>query len=256
LSTTSSRLMSTSRRLRSASFASSLRIRARASSNSRDAWRYFARYSSASFSRCASFCSSSSTYVGFSAVCGAPPGLLSPSSRQRRRSTTFTETSYSFSSAMVIERERQRIGIVPDGHRAAVFQLAEEDLVGEPIAHFRLDDARERTGAKDRVEALLREICSRRGLQRDRDAAFGKLLLELDDEIVDDRLHHVRGQRLEVDDRVETVPELRTEHPFDGGFRSRLRGALAIVEIAALGRLAEPDAAGARLARSCVRRHD
>src|SRR4029453_711798 len=85
------------------------------------------------------------------------------------------------------ELERQRVAAKADRHGAAVLERAAEDLVGEPIAAPRLDDAGERTRAEGRVVAFLREILPRVGLQDDRNPALGELLLELDDELVDDR---------------------------------------------------------------------
>jgi len=48
---------------------------------------------------------------------------------------------------------------------------------------------------------------------------LGELTLELQHELLDDRLHRRRRQRLERDDGVEPVAELRAEDPFDGGLR-------------------------------------
>src|SRR5690242_9980560 len=199
LSMTSRKLTSTSRRLRSASFASSFRMRARASSNSCEARRYFVRYSWASLSFSASLRSSSSTYVGLSDDSADSAAPLSPRAHHRR-STTFTGESCS--SGMRVS-EGQGVPIVADGGGAAVLQLAEQDLVGEPVADLRLNHARERPGAVDGIVSLAREVLPRVRQQGDRDPPLGELLLELDDELVDDRLHHVRRERLEVHDRVE-----------------------------------------------------
>src|SRR5450759_3000272 len=124
--------------------------------------------------------------------------------------------------------ERQVGSVVPDRNVPAVFQRAEEDFVGEPIAHFRLDHAGQRARAEDRVVALLREVRARVWLERNRAAALGQLLFELDDELVDDRLHHLRRERLEADDRVEPVAELRAEHFLHRRLGAALRRALAV----------------------------
>ena len=43
--------------------------------------------------------------------------------------------------------ERQRVSVKSDRHRPPVLELAEEDLVGQRVADFALDGARERAGA-------------------------------------------------------------------------------------------------------------
>ena len=60
-----------------------------------------------------------------------------------------------------LERDRQPIDVHANRHRAAVFELSEEDLVGERIAHLALHDAAERSGAVCRVVTFGREPCSR-----------------------------------------------------------------------------------------------
>ena len=73
--------------------------------------------------------------------------------------------------------------------------LSEQDLLGQLVADFGLDHPRERPGAIDRVVALRREPGARLGLEDDRDRPFGELRLELEDELLDDRLHHLRRER-------------------------------------------------------------
>ena len=81
-------------------------------------------------------------------------------------------------------------------HRAAVLELTEQDLVGQPVAHLGLHDAGERAGAVDRVVALRTASHARAvGLERDGDLPLGQLRLELEDELLDDRLHHRRAER-------------------------------------------------------------
>jgi len=81
------------------------------------------------------------------------------------------------------------------------------------------------------IVPLRREPDPRLGLQRDGDAPLAKLRLQLQDELLDDRLHDGGGQRLEAHDGVEPVAELRAENALDrflraqpGGFRARRAG--------------------------------
>ena len=75
-----------------------------------------------------------------------------------------------------------------------------------------------------------------------------ELGFELQDELLDDRLHHLRRQTVEEDDGVQPVTELRAEDALDG----RLRTALAAGRLV----LAEADRRGVQLARPGVRGHD
>src|SRR5262249_52400689 len=110
-----------------------------------------------------------------------------------------------------LERERELLAVEPDRHGAAVLEAAEQDLVREGIAHLGLDDAAQRTRAHDGIEPLLREPGTRLRQERDRHAPLRELGFELQDELVDDRLHHVGREALERDDRVEAVAELGVE---------------------------------------------
>ena len=87
----------------------------------------------------------------------------------------------------------------------------------------------ERPRAKYAVVAGRRQPGPRSRRQRDRDAPIGELALELQDELLDDRLHRLGRQRLERDDGVEPVAEFRAEHALDGGFRFAGRRARALI---------------------------
>src|SRR6185503_8890556 len=104
-----------------------------------------------------------------------------------------------------LERKRQLAVLEPDRHGSAVLQPAEQDLIGQRIAYFGLDDPRERARPENRVVALLREPRARLRLQRDRDPALGKLRLELQDEFLDNSFHYRGRERVERDDGVEAV---------------------------------------------------
>ena len=70
-----------------------------------------------------------------------------------------------------LDVERQLLAVEADRHRAAVLEPAEQDLVGQRIAHLGLDHARQRPRAVDRVVALLaRARRAPPGVRRDRDA--------------------------------------------------------------------------------------
>src|SRR5690606_27043936 len=87
------------------------------------------------------------------------------------------------------ERERERVVGLVDRDGTAVLEPAEEDLVGQPIPHLALDDACEGAGAVDRIVPLPGEPGAGGRRERDGDPALAQLRLELQDELVDDRLH-------------------------------------------------------------------
>ncbi len=66
------------------------------------------------------------------------------------------------------------------------------------------------------------------GFEVDRDLPLAQLRLELHHELVDDRLHHLGGQRLEGDDPVEPVAELRVEEALERLLPAGLRVLLAV----------------------------
>jgi hypothetical protein len=83
--------------------------------------------------------------------------------------------------------------------------------------------------------------------------AFGELGLQLQDELLDDGLHHLEAQRVEGDDGVEAVAELRREQAFDRFLATALGDLL--VRVPGVGR-GEAHGAGAHLARAGVAGHD
>jgi hypothetical protein len=83
------------------------------------------------------------------------------------------------------------------------------------FAQLELHQSAERPRPEHRIEALLGEIRASLRQQLDRDLALAQLGLELEHELVDDRLHHVERQRLEGDDPVEAVPELGREEALE-----------------------------------------
>src|SRR6185437_6590318 len=113
------------------------------------------------------------------------------------------------------ERESQLVALAGDADDAALGQLAEQQLLGERLLDVLLDDAGQRTRAEQTIVALLREPFPRTLVELDGDVAIGKLLLELQDELVDDAADGIRRQRGEGHDGVEPVTELRREYPVD-----------------------------------------
>ena len=73
--------------------------------------------------------------------------------------------------------------------------------------------------------------------------ALAQLRLELEHELVDDRLHHLGRQRAERDDAVEAVAELRGEEALNRLLAARLR-VLLVVAGEADGRNGEKEGEG------------
>src|SRR4029079_10411479 len=147
-----------------------------------------------------------------------------------------------------VERERQAIAVQPDADVATLLEAAEEDLVGQRIADFLLDDTRQWPGAVDRIEPFLCQPGTRLRLQREGHLALGQLRLELQDELLDNRLHRLLRQRSERDDGVEAVAKFGAEGSLDGGLRPALRLLPARVLLAGPGALGEADRRRAHLA--------
>src|SRR6187200_1087637 len=131
---------------------------------------------------------------------------------------------------------------------AALLEAAEEDLVGQRIADFLLDDTRQWPGAVDRIEPFPCQPDTRLRLQSEGHLALGELRLELQDELLEDRLHRLLRQRPERDDGVQAVSEFGAEGSLDGGLRTALRLLPARVLFAAPGALGEADCRRAHLA--------
>ena len=147
-----------------------------------------------------------------------------------------------------LERKRQHIVLDADRNRAAVLQFAEQDLVCQTVPHFPLNDTGEWTSAIHRVVPLGGQPRASVRLQRDCDAAFGELRLELKNELLDDQLHRLRCEGLEGDDGVESVAELRREDALDGRFGSALGIPAALFSLT----IGETDRRGAHLPRPRV----
>ncbi len=100
---------------------------------------------------------------------------------------------------------------------ATIDELAEQQFVGQRTADRVLDQARHRAGAHHRIETLLGQVRPQRIGEDDVDLLLVQLVLKLHQELVDDAQHHLFVERLERDDRVEPVAELRREHALDVG---------------------------------------
>src|SRR5262249_18877700 len=94
-----------------------------------------------------------------------------------------------------------------------------EHLVGQRVAHFALDDSRQRPRAEHAIISLRREPHAGVWRERDGDVSLGELPFELQHELLDDCLHPRRPERAECYDRIDTVAEFRAEHTLDGRLR-------------------------------------
>ena len=101
-----------------------------------------------------------------------------------RQNRAFGEDEAEFLDAVFVRGD-------DDAHRAAVLQPAEQHLVGERRLDRLLDDARHRPRAHLLVIAVLDQPVARLVGELDRDIAFGKLGIELHDELVDDLDDHL-----------------------------------------------------------------
>src|SRR5882672_12069231 len=113
------------------------------------------------------------------------------------------------------EREVELVANPCDTHDTALGEASEQQFLGERLLDVLLDDAAERPRAEQRIVAALGEPFARLGTELDGDVAVGELLLELEDELVDDAPNGFRRQRLERDDGIEPIAELRREHAVD-----------------------------------------
>src|SRR5258708_12083760 len=105
-----------------------------------------------------------------------------------------------------MEGEGEFSASATDRPRPAVLELAEEDLVREWITHFGLDHARERPRTHHRIEPLLRQVGPRFRRQRDGDAPLRELGLELEAELVGDRLPPPPVEALQADHPPQPLP--------------------------------------------------
>src|SRR5690606_35100833 len=89
--------------------------------------------------------------------------------------------------------------------------LPGEDAAGELVFDAALDGAPHGAGAERRVVALVDELVAGSFGEFEVDAAVGETLAHFVDQQTDDLLEFVAGERLEDDDLVEPVEELRPE---------------------------------------------
>jgi Mlc titration factor MtfA (ptsG expression regulator) len=115
-----------------------------------------------------------------------------------------------------IER-RLAVGIDVDRQPPAIDQATEQQFVGQRTPDRVLDQTLHRTCAHQRIETLLGELTAQTIGERDLDLLLAKLALQLQQELVDDPQDDFLVERLEADDGIETVAELRREEPLDVG---------------------------------------
>src|SRR5450432_2332957 len=97
-----------------------------------------------------------------------------------------------------------------------MLELTEEQLVSEWFFDFVLDETRQGARAVRLVVALFGQIGARRLAELDGYVPIRELIAELLDELVDDPNHDRRGQRIERDPRIQTIPELGAERVAQG----------------------------------------
>ncbi len=97
----------------------------------------------------------------------------------------------------------------------AFLELAEQHLFRQRLLDVLLDHAAERSCAHTFVIPLLCEPGDGILRQIEGDVAFGKLCLELHDELLHDLMHHWRRQSAKRNDGIQAVTELRREQPVD-----------------------------------------
>src|SRR5690606_22920967 len=108
-------------------------------------------------------------------------------------------------------------GLLFDGNLdgTAFLELAEQHLFRQRLLDVLLDHAAERSCAHTFVIPLLCEPGDGILRQIEGDVAFGKLCLELHDELLHDLMHHWRRQSAKRNDGIQAVTELRREQPVD-----------------------------------------
>ena len=139
----------------------------------------------------------------------------------------------------------QRAVLDADMHRAALGQLAKEQLFGERLLDMLLNDPAKRTRAHLVIIALLAKPSGGLGRQVDVDIAVNQLRLKLQDELGHHLHDDVAAQGRKGDDRIQTVAEFRRE----GALNRRRILALAAVA-------AKADRRFRHFRRACVRGHD
>src|SRR5437868_5121938 len=89
------------------------------------------------------------------------------SARPRKRRQTLFLRFREERPLFLLVGEREAIVAKSDGNGPALFQLAEQNFVGEGIAHFLLNHTAERPRAERRLVALYRQPCPCFGRERD-----------------------------------------------------------------------------------------
>src|SRR5271157_5775895 len=130
----------------------------------------------------------------------------------------------------------------PDG--AAPRELAEEQLLGEPVLELCLDHAPERPRAEERAETLLRQKAAGGGGEYELDLPTLQFAIHFGHELVHHPGHHLRPKPFEAHDFVKSIAELGAEQPLH-----RPRGI-------AFGLAREADRAARHLPGAKIRSHD
>src|ERR1700674_356242 len=119
-----------------------------------------------------------------------------------------------FLVAMLDRRELQSVlALDVDLHRVAPGDLSTQQVLGQLVFDPARDDAPKRARAIDPVVALLGEKVFGRVRDLDRYLLLDQVLAQLVQLQVDDLPDLRRGQALEHDHRVNSIEELRAEHP-------------------------------------------
>jgi hypothetical protein len=103
---------------------------------------------------------------------------------------------------------------------AAVLEFAEQNLLGQRLLELVLNHARKRPSSHQPVVALVREPFSNIGTHIDLNVLGEQLAFELQEMLADDLPDGQWVKRVEVDDRIQAIPELRRERLFNGLLRS------------------------------------
>src|SRR5690606_27070782 len=135
----------------------------------------------------------------------------------------------------------------------AARELAHQDLLRERILEVTLDRPAERTSTEALVVAVVDEVLDRRIRQLELQLLLLEPALDLREEDMNDLADLLLRQRMEDDDVVQPVQELRVERPLDLGPDLLLHRLVALVRAP----LMEAEHAALRdVPRPQVRRHD
>src|SRR5438067_7103235 len=117
--------------------------------------------------------------------------------------------------ALSFPADAQLVVLHTQDHFSTLFQIAEEDALGERLLQGSLDQPRHRPRSELRREAVVGQPPPRLREQLQLDALFAELDPQLVDLLVDDPLHDLHRQAGERDPAVEPVAELRAEGALD-----------------------------------------